>query len=158
MRSQRITAALIVSVAALLSPALAGAQAVCPETATYGDVNCNGIARGVEKDRNNPASDCIDYFFESTCMPDVMRFRRCDDYYVPPPRLNVAGTCSPMLAPDKDGDCWGDDCDNCPAIPNPDQKDTDGDGVGDVCDNCPTVANHDQKDTDNDGLGDACDN
>ena len=35
--------------------------------------------------------------------------------------------------------------------------DTDGDGVPDATDNCPTVPNPDQKDTDGDGIGDACD-
>jgi hypothetical protein len=34
---------------------------------------------------------------------------------------------------DQDGDGWPDLCDNCPSVPNGDQKDTDGDGVGDVC-------------------------
>ena len=71
---------------------------------------------------------------------------------------------------DSDGDGIPDATDNCPTVPNPDQKDTDGDGIGDACDpdddndtvpdttdNCPLVANPDQKDTDGDGVGDACD-
>jgi len=36
------------------------------------------------------------------------------------------------------------------------QVDTDGDGVPDELDNCPTVPNPDQKDSDFDGVGDAC--
>jgi hypothetical protein len=71
---------------------------------------------------------------------------------------------------DTDGDGVPDNIDNCPAVPNPDQKDTchdeigdacrpdtDYDGIPDACDNCPAVANSDQKDTDGDGIGDVCD-
>ena len=35
--------------------------------------------------------------------------------------------------------------------------DTDGDGILDASDNCPTVPNSNQKDTDGDGIGDVCD-
>ncbi len=64
---------------------------------------------------------------------------------------------------DSDGDGAGDPqfsqacpADNCPLVPNPDQKDTDGDGIGDACDNCPTVKNPGQSDSNADGSGDAC--
>ncbi len=71
----------------------------------------------------------------------------------------------------RDGDDYGDACDNCVAAANNDQQDIDGDGVGDACDgdkdgdgivneqdNCPLFANPNQADGDNDGLGDVCDN
>ncbi|MEF8716670.1 MAG: hypothetical protein V5B35_15120 [Candidatus Accumulibacter necessarius] len=45
---------------------------------------------------------------------------------------SVGGGCV-----DSDGDGVCDSVDNCPAVPNPDQKDTDGDGVGDACDIVP---------------------
>ena len=76
---------------------------------------------------------------------------------------------------DTDEDGFTDEIDNCPEVPNPDQRDSDRDGEGDACDmvaiendqdadnipddvdNCPEVANEDQRDSDLDGLGDACD-
>jgi len=42
---------------------------------------------------------------------------------------------------DADGDGVGNDTDNCPQVPNPDQADSDGDGAGDACDNCPNDSN-----------------
>lgn len=60
--------------------------------------------------------------------------------------------------PDPDGDGIGEVCDNCPTVPNPDQRNRDPDALGDACDNCPIVDNPDQADGDGDGVGDACDN
>jgi hypothetical protein len=75
---------------------------------------------------------------------------------------------------DDDGDRVPNASDNCPTVPNPDQKDADGDGRGDACDltphgdpdgdgvdqavdNCPATPNPGQEDADHDGVGDACD-
>ncbi|MBI2892127.1 MAG: thrombospondin type 3 repeat-containing protein [Deltaproteobacteria bacterium] len=76
--------------------------------------------------------------------------------------------CLPVV-PDRDADGYFDEVDNCPRLPNPDQKDGNGDGFGDLCedydsdgaqngvDDCPTVVNGRQTDEDGDGIGDACD-
>ena len=45
------------------------------------------------------------------------------------------GRCS--MPVDSDGDGIPDSCDNCPTVPNPDQKDSNNDGVGDACEVCP---------------------
>lgn len=79
------------------------------------------------------------------------------------------GTIDTVLARfDSDRDGRGDDVDNCPVRPNPDQLDTNGNGVGDPCedtdldgwqdvvDNCPVRPNN-QNDLDGDTRGDACD-
>ena len=58
---------------------------------------------------------------------------------------------------DSDGDGIPDAIDNCPTIPNANQRDFDGDGHGDVCDKCPRIASATDPDTDGDGVGDACD-
>ena len=121
------------------------------------DVNCNNIGRNNETDRLSPGSVCIDYFANGNSCVGTVEFpptRPCDDYVAP--GKNIPVTCSTILAPDQDGDGLGDSCDNCPAVPNPDQKDSDRDAVGDACDNCLAVPNLDQKDSVGNGIGDAC--
>ncbi|XP_041366830.1 cartilage oligomeric matrix protein-like [Gigantopelta aegis] len=69
----------------------------------------------------------------------------------------------------KDGDSIPDYVDNCPEIPNAEQKDIDHDGKGDECDddsdddgildtkdNCPLVKNPSQDDVDGNHRGDLC--
>jgi len=45
--------------------------------------------------------------------------------------------CEVLLDPDTDGDGIPDSVDNCPFVPNPDQRDTNNNGVGDACDPDP---------------------
>lgn len=55
-------------------------------------------------------------------------------------------TNAPPIESERAGseDGYYDQCDNCPTVYNPDQKDSDHDGIGDACDNCPFVWNPDQ--------------
>lgn len=55
---------------------------------------------------------------------------QCDDMY----GEYVSPCTGTDKEPDKDGDGVPDDKDNCPNVPNQDQKDTDGFGTGDACD------------------------
>ena len=52
--------------------------------------------------------------------------------------------------------CQGNGSERWLSPPNP-NEDSDGDGVPNGQDDCPTVPNPDQKDSDGDGIGDACD-
>jgi hypothetical protein len=75
-----------------------------------------------------------------------------------PDEVLRGGVCEPLavcLGPDSDGDSVPDDCDNCPELANPDQKDKDRDGAGSACDRCQGF--DDGLDADADGVPDGCD-
>jgi uncharacterized repeat protein (TIGR01451 family) len=85
----------------------------------------------------------------------------------------IGDVCDPINGDDTDGDGVGDDEDNCPDVPNPDQIDRDEDGAGDACDEpdpdtdgdgvpddsdlCRYTPDPEQEDEDGDEVGDACD-
>jgi hypothetical protein len=159
----------------LLATAIALIGAESLSYAQLADVNCNHVPGMLPNLLRPNEGDCVDYVRNGNSCAVLVEntpYRKCDDYVAPGP--GVKAMCSPLLAPDKDGDLRGDSCDNCPDRSNPLQEDgdylgcTDGkthdpsnpcsDGAGDICDNCPNVYNPDQKDTDGDGRGDACDN
>jgi hypothetical protein len=116
------------------------------------DKNCNGIERGAE-------GSCIDFKLNGNRCDAVIGAptRNCDEYVAP--GAGQRAVCSPQQLPalDTDGDNFGDVCDNCPTVPNADQKDSDQDEIGDACDNCGAIANTDQRDRDGDRIGDVCD-
>ncbi len=78
------------------------------------------------------------YCDAGTCKRD---HRTCvTDLDCPPNVPCVTGREGTILAasPDTDDDGVPDHLDNCPDVPNPDQRDSDGDGAGDACDlDCP---------------------
>jgi hypothetical protein len=47
----------------------------------------------------------------------------------------------PLVEGDLDGDEWPEEIDNCPGVPNSEQRDRDDDGFGDACDSCPATPN-----------------
>jgi len=81
----------------------------------------------------------------------------CDEYRNIRLFYDAASQASRLVFPDDQASIVAF-ADNCPAIPNPAQRDGDRDEIGDACDNCAAVSNIAQDDGDGDGVGDACDN
>ncbi len=67
----------------------------------------------------------------------------CDGEDPAPTPADAGPTDVEAGPPDRDGDGWPDAVDNCPDVPNPEQRDRDGDGIGDACDPCPATPNPD---------------
>lgn len=68
-----------------------------------------------------------------------MRVTVCDAHSCATRELRIDVFREDQLAapPDSDRDGVSDEKDNCPAVPNIDQRDSDGDGLGDLCDSEP---------------------
>jgi len=67
------------------------------------------------------------------------------------------GPSDAPVSPDIDGDGRLNAADNCPTVPNFDQRDHDADLRGDACDVCPHLPSAIHADNDADGIGDDCD-
>jgi hypothetical protein len=89
------------------------------------DVDCGGICASLKGQKCTNGKSCED---DTDCISGT---------------CGSAKTCAKLG--DLDGDSVPDSSDNCPQIPNKDQKDSDKDGKGDLCD----------EDNDNDELPDA---
>lgn len=133
------------------SPAInAGNDAVC------GAAPVNGLdQRGLS--RTGAMAPCDIGAFEVQVAPPS-----------PPPQPQPPPAQAVLPTTDEDGDGVVDSLDNCPLVPNADQRDSNSDGIGDACDadqdgihdrrdNCRFTPNPDQADSDGDGHGDACD-
>jgi hypothetical protein len=99
---------------------------------TRGCYTLNGTAKGVSCEADGPHDD------PTACGASDAGAS------VPRPWPSKVGCAAPgATSPDCDGDGIPDQNDNCPGVPNADQKDADGDLVGDACEaayaNCKKV-------------------
>jgi hypothetical protein len=78
-----------------------------------------------------------------------------DDGAVDDALVDMMIDADPTADTDGDGDLDPDD--NCPTVPNGDQRDFDTDQRGDACDRCPHIEDTTDPDGDGDGVGNECD-
>lgn len=112
------------------------------------DADNDGVAPGLDRCPTNAASGTLDTDGDGlgdSCDPFPFSVNNNGDGFSGPYPTKQTVTLVGQV-----GDTLGR------AVWDPDQ-DIDGDGVHNFSDNCPTVPNRDQKDNDADGVGNACD-
>ena len=144
-----------VTVACVISAAIASSSAEGTGTIELPDADCDGLP-------DKACPECLPPLVADNCRtvpngPDLGTCTAGGPGFLGEPcsadaGCGADGVCS-IAQEDSDDDGFGDACDYCSGSG---AYDTDSDGLCDGEDNCPTAQNPGQEDADSDGLGDVC--